>query len=67
MSIVNWKAFIRDAQSPTTPLTEASEPSWFGFTKKFGLNQTQRINATTILRNQPFATQTTRTGVQVCL
>ena len=39
MSIVNWKAFIRDAQSPTTPLTEAADPSWFGFTKKNILRQ----------------------------
>lgn len=39
---------------------------WFGFTRMFGLPQTQSIHATTILRNQPFATQTTRTGVQIC-
>lgn len=39
---------------------------WFGFGKYFGLPANQKINATTILKNQPYATQTTRTGVQVC-
>lgn len=39
---------------------------WFGFAHAFGLPLTQKINATTILRNQPFATQSTRTGVQIC-
>lgn len=41
-------------------------PSLFGFTHAFGYPLSQTINATTILRNQPYATQSTRTGVQVC-
>lgn len=43
-----------------------SYDQWFGFAHAMGLPLTQTIHATTILRNQPFATQTTRTGVQVC-
>jgi len=39
---------------------------WFGFMEFLGLPKNQNIHATTILRNQPFATQTTRVGVQVC-
>jgi hypothetical protein len=32
----------------------------------FGLPEYQTIPSTTILKNQPFATQSTRTGVSVC-
>ena len=39
---------------------------WFGFAKMFGLPEYQTIPSTTILKNQPFATQTTRTGVSKC-
>lgn len=38
----------------------------FGFGAYFGLPASQTINATTVMKNQPYATQTTRTGVQVC-
>ncbi|WP_226018811.1 TadE/TadG family type IV pilus assembly protein [Novosphingobium sp. FKTRR1] len=41
-------------------------PALFGFTHAFGYPLSQTINATTILKNQPYATQSTRTGVQVC-
>jgi Flp pilus assembly protein TadG len=41
-------------------------PQWFGFAKMFGLPAYQTVPQTTILRNQPFATQATRTGVSVC-
>lgn len=61
------KTGLGSANDVVVYTVSVSYKQWFGFTKKFGLNQTQRINATTILRNQPFATQTTRTGVQVCL
>ncbi|GEO01050.1 hypothetical protein NSE01_28820 [Novosphingobium sediminis] len=39
---------------------------WFGFAKFFGLPEYQTVPQTTILMNQPFATQSTRTGVSVC-
>lgn len=39
---------------------------WFGFAKMFGLPEYQTIPSTTILKNQPFATQATRTGVSKC-
>ena len=38
----------------------------FGFGKVFGLPSSQLIHATTILKNQPFATQSSRTGTSVC-
>jgi TadE-like protein len=38
----------------------------FGFGKVFGLPSSQQIHATTILKNQPFATQSSRTGTSVC-
>jgi Flp pilus assembly protein TadG len=38
----------------------------FGFAKLLGLNASQTISANTFLRNQPFATQSTRTTVNVC-
>jgi Flp pilus assembly protein TadG len=43
-----------------------SYQQWFGFAKYFGLPQYQTIPQTTILMNQPYATQTTRTGVSIC-
>jgi Flp pilus assembly protein TadG len=43
-----------------------SYQQWFGFAKMFGLPEYQTIPQTTILKNQPFATQSTRTGVSVC-
>jgi len=43
-----------------------SYPSLFGFTHAFGYPLKQTMNATTILKNQPYTSQTTRTGVQVC-
>lgn len=39
---------------------------WFGFAKMFGLPEYQTVPQTTILMNQPYATQSTRTGVSVC-
>jgi Flp pilus assembly protein TadG len=39
---------------------------WFGFAKMFGLPEYQTVPQTTILMNQPFATQATRTGTSVC-
>jgi len=39
---------------------------WFGFAKMFGLPEYQTIPQTTILKNQPFATQSSRTGTSVC-
>jgi Flp pilus assembly protein TadG len=39
---------------------------WFGFAKMFGLKEYQTIPSTTILKNQPFATQSSRTGTSVC-
>ena len=39
---------------------------WFGFAKMFGLPEYQTVPQTTILMNQPYATQATRTGVSVC-
>lgn len=39
---------------------------WFGFAKMFGLPEFQTVPQTTILKNQPFATQATRTGVSIC-
>jgi Flp pilus assembly protein TadG len=38
----------------------------FGIGVFWGLPQTQTINATTILRNQPFSSQSERVGVVVC-
>jgi Flp pilus assembly protein TadG len=38
----------------------------FGFGKFYGLPTTQKMHVTTILKNQPYATQSTRTGTQVC-
>jgi len=38
----------------------------FGFAKLLGLNPKQTISANTFLRNQPFATQTTRVTTTVC-
>lgn len=43
-----------------------SYKQWFGFAKMFGLPEYQTIPQTTILKNQPFATQATRTGVSIC-
>jgi Flp pilus assembly protein TadG len=43
-----------------------SYKQWFGFAKMFGLPEYQTIPSTTILKNQPFATQSTRTGTSVC-
>ena len=43
-----------------------SYKQWFGFAKMFGLPEYQTIPQTTILKNQPFATQSTRTGVSKC-
>lgn len=43
-----------------------SYKQWFGFAKMFGLPEYQTIPQTTILKNQPFATQATRTGTSVC-
>lgn len=43
-----------------------SYKQWFGFAKMFGLPEYQTIPSTTILKNQPFATQSTRTGVSKC-
>jgi Flp pilus assembly protein TadG len=39
---------------------------FFGFGTLFGLPGTQTMHSTTILRNQPYATQSTRTGVSIC-
>lgn len=39
---------------------------WFGFAKMFGLPEYQTVPQTTILMNQPYATQATRTGTSVC-
>jgi len=38
----------------------------FGLGSYLGLPLSQTIHATTILKNQPFATQSTRTGTSVC-
>ena len=38
----------------------------FGFGSYLGLPTNQKIQGTTILRNQPYSTQSTRTGVAVC-
>jgi len=38
----------------------------FGFSTMLGLPSTMNANASTIMRNQPFATQTTRTVTQIC-
>lgn len=38
----------------------------FGFGSYLGLPANQTIRGTTILKNQPFATQSTRTGTSVC-
>lgn len=38
----------------------------FGFGSYLGLPTTQNIQGTTILRNQPYSTQPTRTGVSIC-
>ena len=38
----------------------------FAIGKFWGLPATQKINATTILQNQPFSTQAERVGVKVC-
>jgi len=38
----------------------------FGFGSYLGLPINQTIRGTTILKNQPYATQSTRTGVSVC-
>ena len=38
----------------------------FGFGSYLGLPDGQTIRSTTILKNQPYATQSTRTGVSVC-
>jgi len=38
----------------------------FGFGSYLGLPTNQKIQGTTILRNQPYSTQSTRTGVSVC-
>lgn len=38
----------------------------FGFTSLLGLPSTMQASASTIMRNQPFATQSTRTTTQVC-
>ncbi|KPF78100.1 TadE/TadG family type IV pilus assembly protein [Novosphingobium sp. AAP93] len=43
-----------------------SYKQWFGFAKMFGLPEYQTVPQTTILMNQPYATQSTRTGVSVC-
>lgn len=43
-----------------------SYKQWFGFAKMFGLPEYQTVPQTTILMNQPFATQATRTGTSVC-
>lgn len=43
-----------------------SYKQWFGFAKMFGLPEYQTVPQTTILMNQPYATQATRTGVSVC-
>lgn len=43
-----------------------SYKQWFGFAKMFGLPEYQTIPSTTILKNQPFATQATRTGISIC-
>lgn len=39
---------------------------WFGFAKMFGLPEYQTIPQTTILMNQPYATQASRSGVSKC-
>lgn len=38
----------------------------FGFTTMMGLPSTMTASASTVMRNQPFATQTTRTVTQIC-
>lgn len=38
----------------------------FGFGSYLGLPINQTIRATTLLKNQPYATQSTRTGVSIC-
>ncbi len=43
-----------------------SYKQWFGFAKMFGLPEYQTVPQTTILKNQPFATQSTRTGTSKC-
>lgn len=43
-----------------------SYKQWFGFAKMFGLPEYQTVPQTTILMNQPYATQATRTGVSIC-
>jgi Flp pilus assembly protein TadG len=43
-----------------------SYKQWFGFAKMFGLPENQTIPSTTILKNQPFATQASRSGTSVC-
>jgi Flp pilus assembly protein TadG len=60
------KAGLGNANDVVVYTVTVSYPQWFGFATYFGLPKTQKINATTILKNQPFATQTTRTGVQIC-
>jgi len=41
-------------------------PRLFPFAKLFGASTTQTISATSLLKNQPYATQTTNTNVTVC-
>lgn len=60
------KAGLGGANDVVVYTATVTYEQWFGFTHYFGLPLNQTLHATTILKNQPFATQSTRTGVQVC-
>jgi Flp pilus assembly protein TadG len=54
------------ASAVTLYTMTATYPRLFPFAKLFGASTTQTISATSLLKNQPYATQTTNTNVTVC-
>lgn len=60
------KSGLGGANDVVVYTVSVSYKQWFGFAKMFGLHEYQTIPQTTILKNQPFATQATRTGNSIC-
>ncbi len=60
------KTGIGGANDVVVYTVTVSYAQYFGFAKMFGLPANQIMHSTTILKNQPFATQSSRTGTSVC-
>jgi Flp pilus assembly pilin Flp len=61
------KAGLGGANDVQVYTVSVSYKPMFGFGSYLGLPTNQKIRGTTILRNQPYATQPTRAGEQICI